>query len=525
MNSIILNRIEQIKKGEVPMGYKITDVGITPIDWNTNKFTEFFQRQNERNIERNSNILSISAQQGFVKQGHFFTKEVASEDKSNYYILTKDDFAYNKSYSKGYPMGAIKRLKEFEKGIVSPIYICFRGKEGANIDFYEKYFEAGRLNRQINNFAQEGARDHGLLNLSINDFINTEVVVPEYLEQRKIVEVLLTWDMAVDVQNRYIIALEKKKNALMQKLLQPKSQWQKIKLGNVIKEVTTRNSDGKLRAVSSISNTKGFIPQSEQFDKEVASKDTCNYKVISKGCFAYNPSRINVGSLAFYDKDDEVIVSPMYIVFKSNEAILLSVFLNYWLQTYFFSGQMKAFLSGSVRDSLNFKDLSLFKFALPTVEEQKEIATILSMADAEISMEKAKLELYKLQKKSLMQLLLTGIVRVNNNEDSIDRIIEIYNTNISSLPDCKPDRMQFLVMRQDNYRFEVHSNENCGHNRPHVHVMVNNSIKFVVFIDKEISSEFSTTKYVKEAIKICHENIDIMRKGWNDHTNGIKITI
>lgn len=410
MNQTIKNRIDQIKRGQVPIGYEKTSFGIFPIGWEKNTKLKKICDFCGGGTPSTKNLTFWQGKIPWISSSDLEDNNIRKVKISRYI----SEEAIKKSATKLCPKGSLLIVSRVGVGklAIAPTEICTSQdftniiKADCNI-YFLAYMLTKTINIQINK--SQGTSIKGL---SSEEIKKIKVAYPKsQIEQQQIANVLMVWDKAIEAQNQYIIAREKKKKALMQKLLRPKPHWQKIKLGNIIKEVTTRNSDGKSRVVSSISNTRGFIPQSEQFNKEVASKDTCNYKVISKGSFAYNPSRINVGSLAYYDKDDEVIVSPMYIVFKSNESKLLSDFLHYWLQSHFFSGQMKAFLSGSVRNSLNFKDLSLFKFALPTNKEQKEIASILSMADAEISMEKAKLELYKLQKKSLMQLLLTGIVR------------------------------------------------------------------------------------------------------------------
>ena len=179
MKQIIKERIEQINNGIIPEGYKKTSLGIIPIGWDICKFNYMFSRLMRKNKENNSNVLTISAQYGLISQTEFFNKDVSSEDKSNYYLLYKGDFAYNKSYSSGYPFGTIKRLSLYEKGVVSPLYICMQ-KTDRNLcpDYYLQYFEAGLFNREIKAIAQEGARNHGLLNISVDDFFNTNVVFP-----------------------------------------------------------------------------------------------------------------------------------------------------------------------------------------------------------------------------------------------------------------------------------------------------------------------------------------------------------
>ena len=100
-------------------------------EWKANRLRNITTRHTKRNTIGNTNVLTISAQYGLINQAEFFNKAVASDDKSNYFLLEKGDFAYNKSYSNGYPFGAIKRLTRYEVGIVSPLYICFRIKEGS----------------------------------------------------------------------------------------------------------------------------------------------------------------------------------------------------------------------------------------------------------------------------------------------------------------------------------------------------------------------------------------------------------
>ena len=184
------------------------------------KLGSIAERIVQRNDEGNENILTISAQHGLISQSEFFKKEIASDDKSNYFLLHKDDFAYNKSYSTGYPLGATKRLNRYDKGIVSPLYICFRiVASDASIGYVEQYFEAGLMNRKIQAFAQEGARNHGLLNIAVNDFFNMDVDLPSIEEQLGIVAILEKSDQEIELLRQNIEQEKQKKKALMQLLL------------------------------------------------------------------------------------------------------------------------------------------------------------------------------------------------------------------------------------------------------------------------------------------------------------------
>ena len=123
MTDTIKHRIEKIRRGEVPEGYKKSKNGIVPGNWKEVRFKRMFSRITRRNTINNTNVLTISAQYGLINQEDFFSKSVAGSDKSNYFLLRQGEFAYNKSYSANYPYGAIKRLEAYPSGIVSPLQI------------------------------------------------------------------------------------------------------------------------------------------------------------------------------------------------------------------------------------------------------------------------------------------------------------------------------------------------------------------------------------------------------------------
>jgi len=188
--------------------------------WKAYRLHEIVKHRTRRNDIGNTNVLTISAQFGLINQADFFNKAIASDDKSNYFLLKKDDFAYNKSYSSGYPFGAIKRLTRYDVGIVSPLYICFRRKsENVSGIFLEQYFDAGLMNHEIRAFAQEGARNHGLLNIGVDDFFNSKIILPSLDEQSAIAQVLSTADREISLLRQDIEQEKQKKKALMQLLL------------------------------------------------------------------------------------------------------------------------------------------------------------------------------------------------------------------------------------------------------------------------------------------------------------------
>ncbi len=189
-------------------------------EWQHCRLRQIAKRIRRKNTVGNENVLTISAQYGLINQSEFFNKEIASEDKSNYYLLNGNDFAYNKSYSSGYPYGAIKRLTRYDQGIVSPLYICFEiVGDNVSLEYMEQYFEAGLMNREIQAFAQEGARNHGLLNIAVDDFFNSKIVLPSIEEQRAIAAILTAADKEIELLRQNLEQEKQKKKALTQLLL------------------------------------------------------------------------------------------------------------------------------------------------------------------------------------------------------------------------------------------------------------------------------------------------------------------
>lgn len=189
--------------------------------WEEVKMGDIFSRNKNKNVKNIQNVLTISAQNGLVNQYEFFHKNVAAFDLTNYYLIRKGDFAYNKSRSQGHPYGVIKTLRLYEEGVVSTLYICFRIKsDNYLVDFFEQYFETGLINEGIGTIAQEGARNHGLLNISTNDFFNKIVLTipPSTHEQYKIASTLSSIDKLINNCINKINLMEKNKKGLMQQL-------------------------------------------------------------------------------------------------------------------------------------------------------------------------------------------------------------------------------------------------------------------------------------------------------------------
>ncbi|NMF26788.1 restriction endonuclease subunit S, partial [Olsenella umbonata] len=152
--------------------------------WEQRKLGDIAHRVTRKNEGESDLPLTISAQYGLVDQRTFFNNQVASKDMSGYYLLRMGEFAYNKSTSGDSPWGAVKRLKMYEKGCVSTLYICF-GLDDADPDFLVTYYETNRWYKAVQMIAAEGARNHGLLNIAPDNFFDTVLTLPSSREEQE----------------------------------------------------------------------------------------------------------------------------------------------------------------------------------------------------------------------------------------------------------------------------------------------------------------------------------------------------
>ncbi|MDH2926107.1 restriction endonuclease subunit S [Lonepinella koalarum] len=152
--------------------------------WERRKLGDIAERITRKNGDLSVTLpLTISAQEGLIAQTEFFDKQVASKNISNYYVIENGEFAYNKSYSNGYPFGAIKRLDNYNNGVLSVLYIIFKPKDIYS-QFLVSYFDSNYWHSEVASIAVEGARNHGLLNISSNDFFDIKLNIPKSLEEQ-----------------------------------------------------------------------------------------------------------------------------------------------------------------------------------------------------------------------------------------------------------------------------------------------------------------------------------------------------
>ena len=381
--------------------------------WEQRKLGSISNRVTIKNTNLDTNLpLTISAEYGLVDQVTYFNKQVASENLKGYILAHQGDFAYNKSYSKNYPMGAVKRLEKYDKGAVSTLYIVFK-PIGVSSDFLAWYYESSRWYPEIIKRASEGARNHGLLNISPSDFFDSELIIPSNInEQIKIGSSLEKLNNLITANQRKEKLLQDLKKFLMQNVF-PKSgqknpdfrfrgftdDWEQRKLGESFSERKDRNGS---KTMLSVTINDGVIPFDSLDRRDNSSKDKSNYKTVEVGDIPYNSMRMWQGASG--TSNYKGIVSPAYTVLMPENDVC-SQFFSFLFKSRQVLNIFQRFSQGLTSDTWNLKypQLSQIVLSNPSTLEQQKIADALLKLDNLITANQQKTAQLKSIKKFLMQ--------------------------------------------------------------------------------------------------------------------------
>ena len=367
---------------------------------------EFATRVTRKNKDNVSNLpLTISAQYGLVDQVSFFNKTVASKDMSGYYLLKNGEFAYNKSYSNDYPWGAIKRLDLYDMGCLSTLYICFKTNDNiVNSNYLVHYFESSKWHKQVADIAGEGARNHGLLNIVVNDFFNTKHAVPTIENQIKIAGFLDLIEKRIQTQIKIIDDCISYRNAIVDYYFESLSgNWKKVKLSNILKEYSELHIKDDSIVHATLSK-EGIFPKTDRYDRDFLVKDEDKkYKVTHLNDICYNPANLKFGVITRNTFGD-CIISPIYITFKIKSGFIPK-FVELLVTRKQFISKARKYEQGTVyeRMSVNSSDLLSMYVLIPSFSIQQKIVNIINNIDNKIFNEQKLLNLYKLQKVYLLK--------------------------------------------------------------------------------------------------------------------------
>lgn len=297
--------------------------------------------------------------------------------------------------------------------------------------FLYQLFSSPVIAKQVERFAFGSAQPQ----LTIGLINKLQVPIPPLPEQSKIADILSYWDEGIAKVEQTIAKKEKLKDALMRQLLfgvhrfnsystangkkllrtlQVPADWSLLKIGDITEEVSLKNGIGDSPVVLSCTKHKGLVPSLEYFGKQVFSSNLANYKKVPRNHFAYATNHIEEGSIGYQDKYDEALISPIYTVFKSkgdiDDRFLFSLFKS---ETYRHFFEVATSASVDRRGSLRWDEFANLPVALPSRAEQERIADVICCCTDELNKLRRYCDGLDKQKRSLMQSLLSGKVRVN----------------------------------------------------------------------------------------------------------------
>lgn len=189
-------------------------------EWKKVKLNTFAKRIMRKNSNLESTLaLTIASAYGLVSQAEYFNNLVVGSNIQNYYLLKKGEFAYNKSYSNGYPFGSVKRLDRYEQGILSTLYIVFSIDNSVSSDYITHFFDTTLWHKEIAERAEEGARNHGLLNIATRDFFDIYIWMPDSVkEQQSIASFFTSLDRQIALHAQRLEKLKQIKAACLDKM-------------------------------------------------------------------------------------------------------------------------------------------------------------------------------------------------------------------------------------------------------------------------------------------------------------------
>lgn len=440
MRSEIKEQIEQIRCSEVPNGYIRIHGSIIPDDWGVESIGRLMTPVKKKAGEGQYQVLSITAGKGFVSQAEKFGKDISGKQYAQYTVIKNGDFSYNKGNSKTYAQGCIYLLEDWEEAAVPNVFNSFRPKSKKIIpEYYKHLFINGYLNKQLYRYINSGVRNDGLLNLYDEDFYSCLLPVPPSIEQSKIAEILTHCDKVISLKQQLIEEKKKQKKWLMQNLLDPDSRvrlpgfegdWKQGVIADAICELVAGTSVNSIDEetdyskefmfvlkTSAISNGNLDLTQIKQVIYDDYTRVSCQ---LSKDCLLI--SRMNtpalVGACAYSDTEIGNIFLPdrLWKAMPSNNEVINMKWLNYVLNQKSYKDIIRKNAGGTSNSMKNISQDNFLRIPLsyPSVEEQTAIANVLTIVDREIELFERDFGQWQLKKKSLMQLLLTGIVRVEN---------------------------------------------------------------------------------------------------------------
>ena len=391
--------------------------------WEQRKLGELVDRVVRKNINNESTLpLTISAQYGLVDQITYFNNRVASRDVSNYYLVLNGEFAYNKSTSDGYPFGAVKRLDLYEKGVLSTLYIVFAPKKEQQIDsdYLTVFFDTDRWHKGVAERAAEGARNHGLLNISAEDFFDIDLSVPkDIVEQKQIGAFIRQLDNLITLHQRKFEKLTNVKKSMLEKMFpQNGSSYPEIRFKGFtdpweqrkVSDLAEKTYGGGTPTTSNEAYWNGDIPWIQSSDvvdgkllgvepRKWITQDGLNNSAAQRipGNSIAIITRVGVGKLAFMPYS-YATSQDFLSLSKLNAEPLFTVYACYKKLQSELNAVQGTSIKGITKDELLAKNIMVPRYA-----EQQQIGAFFKQLDNLITLHQRELEKLQNIKKSMLE--------------------------------------------------------------------------------------------------------------------------
>lgn len=366
-------------------------------EWEQRKLGDITKRISRKNLNLDSTLpLTISAQYGLVDQRKFFDKQIASKKLENYLLLKNGEFAYNKSYSKDYPFGAIKRLNNYKLGVLSTLYIAFK-PVSINTDYLEEYFDSTKWYKEIYKRATEGARNHGLLNISPQDFFELNLSIPNNrIEQERISKILKLLSLVITLQQRKLEQLKTIKQELIKRVFSNHN-WGTVRFKDIVQlnrgltyhpSDITNNAGVRVLRSSNIQNSKLVYNHDDVFVKKNITDPQHSLRQYDILITAANGTVSLVGKHALYLYDDENQAGGFMILLHAKNPF----FINCLLDSDWYKRQLARLITGGNGSIGNLKisDLQKTLVKIPKDSIQQSIGTTFYKLDQKIELKEKK---------------------------------------------------------------------------------------------------------------------------------------
>lgn len=382
----------------------------------TSRLGDLCERIMRKNSENQSDLpLTISSIDGLVDQRDYFNKVVAAKDMSGYYLLKRGEFAYNKSYSVGYDYGTIKRLNKYDEGCLSTLYICFAIKSNAiDSNYLECFFDSLVWYKDMANVCTEGARNHGLLNVDIEEFFNIKVVYPADIEeQKKTAKILNNLDEKIKAEKTNVEKLKALKSSMLTKMLPKEGEsvpelrfkgftdpWEQRKLGDVVQITMGQSPDGST-----------YSDEPSDYILVQGNADLQNGWVCPRVWTTQITKKADAGDLIMSVRAPAGAMGKTAynaVIGRGVAAIKGNEFIYQLLIKMDKEGYWKKDSTGSTFESLNSSSIKNAEIKLPTLEEQNKIGEYFLNLDNLITLHQRKYEKLLDVKKAFLEKMIGG---------------------------------------------------------------------------------------------------------------------